>query len=153
MASPSSVTRTMPNLGAALAITAGVVLLAATTWPTPGPQGASGDATATWAVASRGLGVVFLIAPCFVGRALGLVKGVLAVGAVALLVLTAIPTMAGGLGPLTVLDLIAAVLAGAAAFLIGPRQRTEVDRALRAERGETFTSDRTRHDGTTSRAA
>jgi hypothetical protein len=120
------------NAGAALAIVAGVLALAVTTWLAPGPQARAGDLTAVWATTTRAVGVLLILAPFFVDRWPAAVKSVLLLGGLALIGKGILYGLALGAGA-ALFDLVPGVAALAAAWLIGPRSRPEVARAERAD--------------------
>jgi hypothetical protein len=124
------------NTGAAMAIAAGVFVLAVTSWPVPATTSTRGDLTAVWATAVRLLGVAVVAAPFLASlrpRRLGLAKLLAAAGGIGLVAAgVAAVLTGGGLGEL----LLGAAPGGvglAAAWLLGPLRRPEVERAARAE--------------------
>ncbi len=123
------------NLGAALAIVGGALLLGFSTWPTPSSHSQMGDLTAAWAIALRIIAVRFVLSPFIVSRAPLAARGVLLVGSIVLAGVALLSAFATGEAAATVMfNIVPALFALTAAFTIGPRQRPEVARAKRAER-------------------
>jgi hypothetical protein len=133
--------RRVPNLGAALAIGAGVFALALTTFQPPTPQTNLGDMGSVWGVAVHGLGLLMIGAPFLaslrpsllpLARSVLLLAGALMVGSgVTMHLLFRVGLLAAAL------DVVPGLVGIVAAQLLGPLRRPEVERAMAAERQRT----------------
>ena len=123
--------RSSSNVGAALAIVAGLIALGTTTWPIRGPE--SGYAGNYWGMATHFLGALFLPAPLIAQRSTALAKAILGIGGLLLIVSGIVFGILTGDLTVAVIDFLCAALALAAAALVGPRVREDVERARAAE--------------------
>lgn len=125
------------NIGAILALLAGLFTLAVRTWPVAPPQ-SHGPLGTAWAIAVTVAGVLYLLGFWFADRRQGLARGILIVGAllhlgIGLAAGTIVDAQQAAPGPLAMMfDLVPAVMAFIAAFLIGSRAtRWEIARETR----------------------
>jgi hypothetical protein len=120
------------NTSAVLAIVAGLISLWMALWPTPAPQGLLGDLTALWTAGLLLVALGCIAAPFLVRISTVAAKVILASAAVALFGSGVFFWLATGAGVAAIFDFVPGILAAVAAFLIGPAERPEVERAKRA---------------------
>ena len=125
------------NVGTALAILAGLTGLGFATWPIQPPQG-RGDVGAVWGVGVYVIGLSFILSAFLAHSRPWLARAILLVGAVMLLAsgfLFGNAWSAFQLGPVAaIFDVLPALLALAAAALIGPIEQSPEERRIN-ERG------------------